>query len=41
MVALQVIGAGLARTGTASLKLALETLLGKPSYHMFEVFANP
>ncbi|MGE5288215.1 MAG: sulfotransferase family protein [Micromonosporaceae bacterium] len=38
---LRVIGAGLARTGTASLKLALEELLGQPSYHMFEVFANP
>jgi hypothetical protein len=38
---LQVIGAGLARTGTTSLKLALEKLLGSPSYHMFDVFANP
>ncbi len=37
---LQVIGAGLARTGTMSLKLALEELLGRPCYHMFEVFAR-
>jgi len=33
-------GAGLARTGTASLKLALEQLLGGPCYHMSDVFAN-
>ncbi|MFN3256493.1 MAG: sulfotransferase family protein [Ilumatobacter sp.] len=33
----RVIGAGLGRTGTASLKLALETLLGGPCYHMFEL----
>ena len=38
---LRVVGAGLARTGTASLKLALEQLLGGPCYHMFELFANP
>ncbi len=38
---LKVVGAGLARTGTASLKLALEQLLGGPCYHMLEVFANP
>lgn len=38
---LRVIGAGLARTGTTSLKLALEQLLGAPCYHMFEVFAHP
>lgn len=40
-MALRVIGAGLARTGTTSLKLALEHLLGGPCYHMFEVFAQP
>ena len=40
-VTLKVVGAGLARTGTASLKLALEELLGGPCYHMLEVFANP
>ena len=34
---LRVIGAGLGRTGTASLKLALEKLLGGPCYHMLEV----
>jgi hypothetical protein len=38
---LRVVGAGLARTGTASLKLALEQLLGGPCYHMFELFAHP
>ena len=35
----EVIGAGCGRTGTASLKKALE-ILGYPSYHMIEVFAN-
>jgi hypothetical protein len=39
-VALRVIGAGLGRTGTASLKLALERLLGAPCYHMFEVLQH-
>ena len=34
---LQVIGSGLGRTGTMSLKLALERLLGGPCYHMMEV----
>ena len=34
---LQVIGAGLGRTGTTSLKLALEQLLGGRCYHMLEV----
>jgi hypothetical protein len=38
---LQVIGAGLGRTGTNSLKLALEQLLGGPCYHMFELFQRP
>ncbi|MEO1101543.1 MAG: sulfotransferase family protein [Pseudomonadota bacterium] len=38
---LKVIGAGFGRTGTASLKLALETLLGGPCYHMSEVLAKP
>jgi Sulfotransferase domain len=41
MMSLRVVGAGLARTGTASLKLALEQLLGGPCYHMFELFAHP
>lgn len=35
---LKVIGAGLGRTGTMSLKLALEQLGFGPCYHMFEVF---
>lgn len=34
---LQVIGAGLPRTGTTSLKAALERLLDGPCYHMFEL----
>jgi hypothetical protein len=38
---LQVVGAGLGRTGTHSLKLALEQLLGAPCYHMVEVFGRP
>ena len=38
---LRVIGAGLGRTGTLSLKLALERLLGAPCYHMAEVFQRP
>ena len=36
-MALRVVGAGLGRTGTNSLKLALEQLLGGPCYHMYEV----
>ncbi len=38
---MKVIGAGFGRTGTASLKAALETLGFGPCYHMTEVFANP
>jgi len=34
---MRVVGAGLGRTGTHSLKLALERLLGQPCYHMSEV----
>ena len=37
---LVVIGAGLPRTGTASLRTALSTLLNSPIYHMFEVIQN-
>lgn len=37
MATLQVIGAGCGRTGTASLKAALEQLGFAPCYHMFEV----
>lgn len=35
---LVVIGAGLGRTGTNSLKLALEILYGKPCYHLKEIY---
>ncbi|MCU1452394.1 MAG: hypothetical protein JWN46_540 [Acidimicrobiales bacterium] len=38
---LQIIGAGLGRTGTHSLKVALERLLGGLCYHMTEVFGHP
>jgi hypothetical protein len=38
---LQVIGAGFGRTGTKSLKLALEQLGFAPCYHMVEVFGHP
>jgi len=40
-VTVEVIGAGLGRTGTLSLKLALERLLGGPSHHMVEFFRHP
>lgn len=39
-MSLRVIGAGLPRTGTRSLKAALEVLLGQPCYHMEDVFEN-
>jgi hypothetical protein len=38
---LRVVGAGLGRTGTHSLKVALEQLLDGPCYHMLEVFGRP
>ena len=38
---LQVVGAGVGRTGTMSLKYALEHLLGAPCYHMIEVLGHP
>jgi hypothetical protein len=38
---LKVVGAGVGRTGTHSLKAALETLLGGTCHHMVEVFAHP
>jgi hypothetical protein len=38
---LSVIGAGFGRTGTMSLKLALDQLGFGPCYHMIEVFKNP
>lgn len=37
-MALRVVGSGLGRTGTKSLKAALEQLLGGPCYHMVECF---
>ncbi len=40
-MALQLIGAGLPRTGTSSLREALQHLLGAPVYHMSETFAHP
>ena len=40
-MALEVIGAGLGRTGTTSLKQALERLLGGPCYHMFDLLQHP
>lgn len=40
-MALEVIGAGVGRTGTHSLKVALERLLGGPCHHMVEVLADP
>ena len=41
MSQLKVIGAGLGRTGTASLKDTLEELGFGPCYHMTDVFENP
>ena len=38
---LKIIGTGLARTGTMSLKDALEILTGEPCYHMIELLLNP
>lgn len=38
---LEVIGAGLPRTGTTSMKAALDRLGFGPSYHMFEFLTNP
>jgi hypothetical protein len=40
-MALSIIGAGFGRTGTLSLKSALETLGVGPCYHMTEVFGKP
>jgi hypothetical protein len=40
-MALDIIGPGFGRTGTASLKRALETLGFGPCHHMEEVFAHP
>jgi hypothetical protein len=38
---LQVVGAGLPRTGTASLAIGLEHLLSGPCYHMREIPGHP
>jgi hypothetical protein len=38
---IQIIGAGFGRTGTHSLKVALERLLGGTCHHMVEVFNHP
>ena len=38
---LKIIGAGFGRTGTLSLKVALEELGFSPCYHMIEVFERP
>jgi Sulfotransferase domain len=40
-VTLRLIGAGLPRTGTSSLREALQHLLDAPVYHMSEAFAHP
>jgi Sulfotransferase domain len=40
-MALKVVGAGVGRTGTNSLKIALEQLLGEPCHHMYEIFVHP
>src|SRR5664279_1195760 len=40
-MALKVVGAGVGRTGTNSLKLALEQLLGGPCHHMYEILSDP
>ncbi len=38
---LKVVGAGLGRTGTHSLQIALQQLLDGRCYHMIEVFGRP
>ena len=40
-MSIAVVGAGVGRTGTHSLMLALEQLLGGPCHHMTEVLGNP
>ena len=40
-MSVEVIGAGVGRTGTLSLKTGLEQLLGRPSYHMVEILGRP
>jgi hypothetical protein len=38
---LKVVGAGVGRTGTHSLKIALEQLVGAPCHHMIEILGDP
>ncbi len=38
---LRVVGAGVGRTGTHSLKIALEQLSGSPCHHMVEILGDP
>lgn len=38
---MKMIGAGVGRTGTTSLKIALEQLTGKPCFHMVDLFNEP
>ena len=38
---MKIVGAGFGRTGTASMKIALERLGFGPCYHMREVFERP
>src|SRR5438477_9515895 len=40
-MSLRVVGAGVGRTGTHSLKVALEQLLGAPCHHMVEILGDP
>src|SRR3954454_12452495 len=40
-MSMRVVGAGVGRTGTHSLKIALEQLLGGPCHHMIEILGNP
>ncbi len=40
-MSLKVVGAGVGRTGTHSLKIALEQLLGGPCHHMLEILGDP
>ena len=40
-MSIKIVGAGFGRTGTHSLKVALERLLGGTCHHMVEVFTHP
>jgi Sulfotransferase domain len=40
-MSLRIVGAGWPRTGTTSLKIALETLLSSRCYHMYDLFSEP